>query len=397
MYRTTTTRVLFAGLALAALAACEAAKSANPLSPSVAGPIGGVSITAPKPLEPAGGTELIAQGGDLVTLLIENAATSGQRSLWLQVELASDPNFQQVLHQADRVALGPNGRTTYKIPEPLAPGFTYYWRARAQDGANSGPYSAVANFKMVAPVVIEPPTLLEPTGNINTNRPEFKVQNGKFSGTPTVIIRFEVGTQPGPSALVAVVTATPGSDGTTSMSLGGLPWNTTYYWRAYATDTVTDSAYSPTLSFKTPPEPAPVPTPGSPSLPPSTGPVGGPRTISPQEALSIIKTVHDVEGWNLGSRSSRDQRISFLFRAVATITYGHGRYNPKGPDPQWCVKDAGGGRPPSDDVIVRCDTRDAYDLIGGAGADGYTFRLDSIGVLPRDQNVYPPPQSALPR
>ena len=33
-------------------AACETSKSANPLSPSVAGPIPGVEITAPKPLSP---------------------------------------------------------------------------------------------------------------------------------------------------------------------------------------------------------------------------------------------------------------------------------------------------------------------------------------------------------
>ena len=186
MNRPSNARVLVAGLALAALSACEAAKSSNPLSPSVAGPIAGVSITAPKPLEPSTGSELVAQGG-LVTLLIENAATSGQRSLWLSVELAADANFQQVLHQADRVSLGANGRTAYKIPEPLAPGYTYFWRARAQDGANTGPFSAVFSFKMVAAVLIEPPTPLEPVGNINTNRPEFKVQNGKFSGTPTVM------------------------------------------------------------------------------------------------------------------------------------------------------------------------------------------------------------------
>ena len=35
------------------LAACEAQKSENPLSPSVAGPIPGVEITAPQMLEPA--------------------------------------------------------------------------------------------------------------------------------------------------------------------------------------------------------------------------------------------------------------------------------------------------------------------------------------------------------
>ena len=44
-------RVVLLSLALAA-SACETSKSANPLSPSVAGPIPGVEISAPKPLEP---------------------------------------------------------------------------------------------------------------------------------------------------------------------------------------------------------------------------------------------------------------------------------------------------------------------------------------------------------
>ena len=59
--------------------------------------------------------------------------------------------------------------------------------------------------------------------------------------------------------------------------------------------------------------------------------------------------------------------------------YGHSRYNPRGPDSNWCIKDAGGGRPISDDVIVRCNSRDAYDLIGGAGANGYSWHVDPIG------------------
>ena len=46
-------------------------------------------------------------------------------------------------------------------------------------------------------------------------------------------------------------------------------------------------------------------------------------------------------------------------------------------------------------MLVRCDNRDAWDLIGGAGGNGYTFHLDYIGRLPGNQNVYAPPPSAL--
>ena len=46
-----------------AVGGCEANKSRNPLSPTVAGPIAGVTITAPKPLEPVNNQTLTAGRG----------------------------------------------------------------------------------------------------------------------------------------------------------------------------------------------------------------------------------------------------------------------------------------------------------------------------------------------
>ncbi|MBA3270704.1 MAG: hypothetical protein H0T71_09330, partial [Acidobacteria bacterium] len=238
-------------ITVAATGACERAKSANPLSPDVAGPLPGVSISAPKPLEPSVGQAVINDGKPQ-TLLIENAGTSGQRELWLQVEVASDAGFQQLMHHAARVTLGGNGRTTYRLPEPLGAGYTYYWRARAMDGANTGPYSAVAHFSVIDPVVIESPTPLEPNGTLTTNRPNFVVRNGGVTGPAgNVIYRFEIGTSTdAPPA--AVVTATPGSNGTTTITLGDLPYARTLFWRVSATDGSAQSAFSQILSFRTP-------------------------------------------------------------------------------------------------------------------------------------------------
>ena len=391
-------RGLIALAATLCLGACEAAKSANPTAPSVAGPIPGVSITAPKPLEPGAGSTLVF-GTEPPTLLIENAGSSGVRALWLQVEVGTDAAFKQVVHTADRLTPGEGGRTAYRLPEPLGAGYTYYWRSRALDGANTGPYSSVSTFTVVPPVVIDPPTPVAPIGTITTNKPDFRVTNGNISGTTGVVYRFEVSTSPGMSPTTAVVTANPGN-GTTTMSLGELPYNTTFYWRVYGTDGTKQSAYSTIIQFRTPappPPPAPTPSPGTPSAPPAaTGPVGGARTISPSEAQQIIKGVHDAEGWNLGGSSTREQRIAFIQRAVAVVHYGHGRFNQRGPDSNWCIKDAGGGRPISDDVIVRCNTRESYDLIVGAGGNGYSWHVESIGTLPAVQNVFPPPRSSLP-
>ena len=149
-------RGLTALAAIACLAACETAKSANPTAPSVAGPIPGVNITAPRPLEPYAGTTLIFNN-EPPTLLIENAGTSGTRTIWLQLEVGTDSNFQQIVFQADRIELGSGGRTSYRLPAPLGAGYTYYWRTRAVDGANTGPYSTVSDFSVVPPIVIDAP------------------------------------------------------------------------------------------------------------------------------------------------------------------------------------------------------------------------------------------------
>ena len=136
----TTARCAAVLLVVSVGAACERAKSANPLSPDLAGPIPGVAITAPGPLEPGVGAQLMKDTAP-PTLVLANATTSGVRDLWMQVEVASDADFKQIVHQADRVEPGANGKTSYRLPEPLGPGKTYYWRARALDGANTSPYS----------------------------------------------------------------------------------------------------------------------------------------------------------------------------------------------------------------------------------------------------------------
>lgn len=258
-------RGLTAFVAMACLAGCETAKSANPTAPSVAGPIPGVNITAPRPLEPYAGSELVFNN-EPPTLLIENAGTTGARAIWLQLEVGTDSNLQQIVYQADRIEPGSGGRTTYRLPAPLGAGYTYYWRTRAADGANVGPYSAVSNFSVVQPVVIDAPVATTPSGKITTNKPDFKVTNGAISGTSGVVYRFEVSQAGDFSSMIAVVTAVPNGSGTTSITLGELPYKATYYWRVKGSDGSKESPYSNTMSFTTPDAsaPAPAPAPGTP-------------------------------------------------------------------------------------------------------------------------------------
>src|SRR5262245_43142583 len=163
--------------------ACEATKSSNPLSPNVAGPIPGVEITAPKALEPQSGLR-IAVDKQPITLLIENASSNGVRPLTYAFEIATDANFTNKVFSRDKIAPGEGGRTSLRLPDPLATARTYFWRAHAEDGANPGSQSRSTSFDVFTPIVFEPPGLVAPAENstISGLRPKFTINNAPRSG-----------------------------------------------------------------------------------------------------------------------------------------------------------------------------------------------------------------------
>src|SRR5690349_21138641 len=87
------------------MTACENSKSSNPLSPTVAGPIPGVDISSPKMLEPTAGTK-IAVDKQPITLLIENASTTGVRPLTYTFDVATDANFTNKVFTRDKITPG---------------------------------------------------------------------------------------------------------------------------------------------------------------------------------------------------------------------------------------------------------------------------------------------------
>jgi hypothetical protein len=124
-------------------------------------------------------------------------------------------------------------------------------------------------------------------------------------------------------------------------------------------------------------------------------PAVGNAQVSPDKIAEIAKTVHDREGWSLGASSTRETRNEFWARVIGIVHWGHPVYNPT-PDPSWCLKDGGGGRPQTDDVATQCVSRLYWDCIGGVGANGYQFGCTGHGAerLPAVQNVYPPAKPA---
>jgi hypothetical protein len=238
------------------------------------------------------------------------------------------------------------------------------------------------------------PGSLEPTGRavVDTLRPTLRFQagRGKFNDT-SLAHRLELYQE---NNLVLSHDLGAGTQDFTVPDNVEMRYATVYRWRVRTQKDNSFGPWSVTSDFITPNAPA---IGGGGNTGGGSGPVGATRSISFGEAFNIIVTVHNELRYNLGSGSSREQRIDFLWTAVAVIHYGHPRFNPAGGDPGWCVKSAGGGRPPSDDVLVRCDTREAWDLIGGAGANGYSFHQDYLGRLGGEQEVYAPPVGHLPR
>ena len=178
-----------------------------------------------------------------------------------------------------------------------------------------------------------------------------------------------------------------GAGSTSYASDVDLAYDTNYQWRVRAEFQGEPGPWSAVAAFKTPAAPV---AGGA-----FTGGVGPQRSIGVSEAVGILIRVHDDLRYDLGRNSSRESRNAWLAASVAAVHYGHPRFNAAGPDPSWCIKNGGAGRPQSDDVLVLCQSRDAWDLVGGAGANGYFFHIDYIGRLPGNQEVYPPPVSAL--
>lgn len=255
----------------------------------------------------------------------------------------------------------------------------------AASGGTLSANSDGSTLKMTAPAVVSP----FDSEQLDSRRPTFVWLNAT-GVNESVGVAYEIEVRDESDNLVyhAIVGETPNNGSHTPPA--DLEYSRPYGWRIRAALGDDRGPWSVWGNFRTVTAPA-----SSAPTSPNDGTVGPPRSIAFQEAYAILKRIHDQGRVNLGSRSSRNFRVNFLFGAVAAIHYGHSRWNPQGPDSDWCVKDAGGGRPPSDDVLVRCSTREAWDLIVSAGADGYSWHQDFLGILPRVQNVYPPGRGSL--
>jgi hypothetical protein len=287
-----------AGSALVAiilLTACQASKSENPLSPTVAGPIAGVNITAPTPLQPRTGLR-VAVDQQPVTLMVQNASTSGVRPLSYSFDIATDASFTNIVFSRDGVVPG-DGKTSLRLPDALTTGRSYYWRAKALDGANTGPYSAVTSFDVFTPIVIQAPVPLAPINNVKTEtvHPRFSWTNAVRSGPAgTIAYQIEISTTDSFATRAAIWGLAEQSNQTSLDAPSDFSFGTQYFWHVRAWDPTTTGPWSAPQLFQTPDPPVVIP----------------PVTPTPGDGLNLGQAIihnspADVASWPAAARLTR--------------------------------------------------------------------------------------------
>jgi hypothetical protein len=275
------TRFAAAALAAVVVSGCEAEKSRNPLSPNVAGPIAGVSISPPTPVNPVN-AEVLNTGP--VRLVFNNASTNGERPLFYIVELATDAAFTNKVFAQSKVTPGTGNQTSIVVDAALTAERTYFWRAKADDGANESEYSNVAKFDIVVPVVIEAPVPVSPVSGLvaSSRSPVFVVNNAGVQGRAgQVEYWFEVALDQAFSRTIVAFGVERSAGSTTSAQMPELPASSLLFWRVVGLggNRTLAGPWSLTQSFRTPAA-APAPSPG-PSPSPTPAPPAGGRTPDP--------------------------------------------------------------------------------------------------------------------
>jgi hypothetical protein len=294
------------GVLLAALAGCETAKSSTPTAPTVAGPIAGVTISAPVLLQPSSGSKF-KESEQPIQLVIQNATTNGARPLTYTVEVSTDSGFGSTVFSRSNITPG-DGRTTVSL-DRLPIDQKYYWRAWAEDGANVGA-KVTAGFEIFPKASIGAPVAMSPGNNeeVGSTTPTIVAGNAPTVGPVGFLAyEFQVATDQAFTRLVAAGVVNEGA-GQTRFNSSALTSGATLFWRVRAGDSETQSPWSSVQVFRTP-------KPVTPSPPPS-GPVpsGGPCTSS--NPMTIVQ----CERARYGSHMDAGTVVTFLKGLARSLT-----------------------------------------------------------------------------
>ncbi|MCB9559102.1 MAG: PKD domain-containing protein [Kofleriaceae bacterium] len=193
--------------------------------------------SAPVAASPTCGGEI----NSLQTILVaDNAVDPQGTALDYEFELYSDVGLTILVASQAGIPEGVGGQTQWSVPVNLLENQTYYWRVRAEDQFTFGQFSATCSF-FVNTVNEAPgaPRINTPAfgGQVNSLTPTLTVDNATDVDMDPLTYTFEVYSDPALSNLVASENGVASGTGTTSwVTTATLVEDTTYYWRARATD-----------------------------------------------------------------------------------------------------------------------------------------------------------------
>jgi hypothetical protein len=225
------------------LAAAACSKSSTPTQPTTAaataaaeGAAATASVTVPRPVSPAAGAS-IRNVDQPVTLVVGNAVLTQSAAAIYTFEVSTDSTFSTKVYSKTGVAAGSSGQTSLTI-DKIAAGTSYFWRARAEGGGTTGPFSAARAFTIGPAIIIDSATLVSPISNAGTAaRPTLTVTNATRSGPiGALTYKFEIAANAAFSPVLITATVNEGASRTTFTPAVDLPAETTIFWRVTVSD-----------------------------------------------------------------------------------------------------------------------------------------------------------------
>jgi MYXO-CTERM domain-containing protein len=173
-------------------------------------------------------------------LTVTNAVDPQGAALTYDFQIFSDVGLTILVAEDANIAEGAGGTTSWAVPVNLVENTTYYWRVRTRDSFTNGAYSAVCSF-LVNSVNETPgvPRINAPAfgSQVNSLTPALVVDNATDPDLDTLTYEFEVYGDQALSTHIAAVTGVVSGATTSTWTVDvALAEDTTYYWRARATD-----------------------------------------------------------------------------------------------------------------------------------------------------------------
>jgi hypothetical protein len=311
---------------LAAAVGCSGViqKSANPTSPTIAGALDGVTFTAPVNVTPAQNAQ-IKYTDQPITFAFDSATSTSPRPFTMHLQISKAYAFDTTVF--DRGGFEPpttGSRISFRMADRLPKGI-YYWRVRAEDGANNSDWSPPAAFEALDQIIVGAPSPKSPMNNerVTTRNPTLTANDGVSSG-PHKALQYEFQLAKDFAFTSVVADGIVGESAGTSSYIvsASLDYDIAYYWRVRASDGDVTSGWSDIAAFASPATPPPTPTP-----PPAPGGGGGsgsgPVPDGWQNCLSagpdkynVVACVHGFV--NPGPSSTRafevTKRVAWLYR-----------------------------------------------------------------------------------